>query len=90
MIILIKKRHNLINKQPDIDKIYSHAKDPYETKYQYLINKYGKKGLNHYDNTKDFIEYSNSMPDVYKNIEEHNPYLPSLHNHILKYQKMLE
>ena len=30
------------------------------------------------------------MPDVYKNIEEHNPDLPSLHNHILKYQKMLE
>ena len=25
--------------QPDIDKIYLHAKDPYEAKYQYLINK---------------------------------------------------
>ena len=30
---------NLINNQPDIDKIYQHAKDPYETKYQFLINK---------------------------------------------------
>ena len=30
---------NLINNQLDIDKIYSYAKDPYEAKYQYLINK---------------------------------------------------
>ena len=30
---------NLINNQPDIDKIYLYPKDPYEEKYQYLINK---------------------------------------------------
>ena len=30
---------NLINNQPDINKIYPYAKDPYEAKYQYLINK---------------------------------------------------
>ena len=30
---------NLINNQPDIDKIYLYAKDPSEAKYQYLINK---------------------------------------------------
>ena len=30
---------NLINYQPDVDKnLYLHAKDPYETKYQFLIN----------------------------------------------------
>ena len=29
---------NLINQQPDIDKIYLHAKDPYEANYQFLIN----------------------------------------------------
>ena len=29
---------NLIDNQPDIDKIYLFAKDPYEAKYQYLIN----------------------------------------------------
>ena len=28
---------NLINQQPDIDKIYLYAKDPYEAKYQFLI-----------------------------------------------------
>ena len=29
----------LINHQPDIDKIYLYAKDLYEEKYQFLINK---------------------------------------------------
>ena len=28
---------NLINNQPDIDKIYLYAKDPYEDKYQFSI-----------------------------------------------------
>ena len=30
---------NLINNQPDIDKIYLPAKHPCEAKYQFLINK---------------------------------------------------
>ena len=30
---------NLINNQPNIDKIYLQAKDPYEAKYQFLIKK---------------------------------------------------
>ena len=61
---------NLINNQPDIDKIYLYAKDPCEAKYQYLINKRVKVGLKHYDDPKAFIEYSNDTQDVYKNIEE--------------------
>ena len=64
---------NLINNQPDIDKIYLYAKDPLEAKYQYLINKRVKVGLKHYDDPKAFIEYSNDTQDVYKNIEEYNP-----------------
>ena len=64
---------NLINNQPDIDKIYLYAKDPYEPKYQYLINKREKVGLNPFDDYKAFIEYSNDMQDVYKNIEDYNP-----------------
>ena len=39
---------NLINNQPDIDKIYLYAKDPYQAKYQYLINKREKVGLDHF------------------------------------------
>ena len=38
---------NLIENQPDIDKIYLHAKDPYEAKYQYLINICEKVAINH-------------------------------------------
>ena len=64
---------NLINNHPDIDKIYLYAKDPYEKKYQYLINKREKVGLNHFNDPKAFIEYSNDMQDVYKNIEDYNP-----------------
>ena len=67
---------NLISNQLDIDKIYLYAKDPYEKKYQYLINKRKKVGLNHlcfYALTKAFMEYSDDMQDVYKNIEDYNP-----------------
>ena len=63
---------NLINNQPDIDKIYLYAKYPYEAKYQYLINKREKVDLHHYDDPKSFIKYSNDMQDVYKTIEEYN------------------
>ena len=64
---------NLIGNQPDINKIYLYAKDPYEEKYQYLIKNRENVGLNHYDDPKAFMEYSNDMQDVYKNIEEYNP-----------------
>ena len=64
---------NLINNQLDIDKIYLYAKDPYEAKYQYLINKREKVGLDHFDDHKTFIEYSNYIQDVYKNIDDYNP-----------------
>ena len=63
---------NLINNQSDIDKIYLYAKDPYEAKYQYLINKRESIGLNQYDDGKAFIEYSNNMQDDYKNIDQYN------------------
>ena len=63
---------NLINNQPDIDKIYLYAKDPYEAKYQFLINKRESTGLKHFNDLKAFTEYSNDMQDVYKNIEECN------------------
>ena len=52
---------NLINNQPDIDKMYLYAKDPSEAKYQYLIKKSEKVGLNHCNDPKAFIEYSNDM-----------------------------
>ena len=64
---------NLIENQPDIDKIYLYAKDPYESKYQYLINKREGVGINHFNDPKAFTEYSNDIHDVYKNIDDYNP-----------------
>ena len=49
-----------------------HAEDPYEAKYQYLINKRKGVGIDHFNDPKAFIEYSNDMRDVYKNIDEYN------------------
>ena len=63
---------NLIKSQPDIDKIYLYAKDLYESKYQYLINKREGVGINHFNNPKAFVDYSNYMHDVYKNIDDYN------------------
>ena len=52
---------NLIENQPDTDKIYLYAKDPYEAKYQILINKRESIGLKHFSDPKAIIEYSNDM-----------------------------
>ena len=64
---------NLIENQPDTDKIYLYAKDPYEAKYQYFIIKREGVDIDHFSNPKGFIEYSNDMHDVYKNIAEYKP-----------------
>ena len=45
----------LTNNQQDIDKIYLYAKDLYEDKYQYLINKRERVGINHLNDPKVFI-----------------------------------
>ena len=63
---------NLINKQPDIDKIYLYAKDLYEARYQFLINERKSAGLKHLNDPKAFIEYSNDIQNVYKNIDKCN------------------
>ena len=64
---------NLIDNEPDTDKIYLHTKDPYKAKYQLLINKRESTGLKYLNDSKAFIEYSNNIDDTYKNIEEYNP-----------------
>ena len=54
-------------------KIYLYVKDPFESKYQYLINKREGVGIYHFNDPKGFSEDSNNMDDVYKNIDESNP-----------------
>ena len=65
---------NITSHQPDIDKIYLHAKDPYEAKNQLLINKReGVGNLKPCHGSKAFVEYSNDTDDIYENIGEYIP-----------------
>ena len=50
-----------------------YAKDPYEAKYQLLINKRKSADLKYLYNSKAYIEPSNDIDDIYKNIEECSP-----------------
>ena len=63
---------NLINEQHDIDKIYLYAKDFNEPKYKISIEKCKDAGIKHLNDPNPFIECSNTMDDVYKNIHDYN------------------
>ena len=63
----------LINHKPDIDKSYLYAKDLFEAKHQLLINKRKSARLKYLNDWKAFVEYSNDMDNIYKNIGECNP-----------------
>ena len=64
---------NLINEQDDSDKIYLYAKDLNEPKYEYLIKNHKNTGIKHLNDPNAFIECSNTMDDVYENINDYNP-----------------
>ena len=67
---------NLIQKQDNdslFDKIYLYAKDLSESKYQFLIKKREDAGIKNLDDASAFIEYSNTMDDVYDNIDDSKP-----------------
>ena len=56
---------NLIkNQRPDVDKMYLYVKDPFELKYQLLINGREKVGIK-----KLVLDYSQTIDDVYENLE---------------------
>ena len=63
---------NLVNHQPDIDKICLYTKYPYKAKYQMLINKRKSVGLKHCNDSKSVVEYSNDMDDAYKNTDKYS------------------
>ena len=63
---------NLIKEQDDIDKIYLYAKDLSEPKYQFLIKKREDAGINYFNDPNAFIEFSDTMVDVYENIDNYN------------------
>ena len=60
---------NLIQHQrPDIVKIYLYVKDPFESKYQLLINGRKNGGIKRLKNLKAFIDYSQTIDYVYENL----------------------
>ena len=64
---------NSIKEQADIGKIYLYAKDLSEPKYEFLIKKRENAGIKHLNDLKVFIECSNTMDNVYNNIDNYNP-----------------
>ena len=63
---------NLINEQHDIDKIYFHAKDLNEPKYEILIKKRENAGIKYLNDLNAFIECFNTMDDIYEDINDYN------------------
>ena len=63
---------NLINEQNDIDKIYLYARDLSEPMYEYLIKEHEDAGIKHLNNPSAFIKCSNTIDDVYENINDYN------------------
>ena len=61
---------NLISQPDDIDKVFLYAKDLNEAKYKFLIKKREDAGIKRLNDLNAFIEYSNTMDDVYENIDE--------------------
>ena len=67
---------NLIKEQDNyelIDKIYLYAKDLSKPKYEFLIKKCKNAGTKHLNDLSAFTECSNTMDDVYENIDDYNP-----------------
>ena len=67
---------NLIKEQDKcnaIDKICLYSRDLKEPKYQFVIEKRENAGIKHYNDRNAFIECSNTMDDVYENINDYNP-----------------
>ena len=64
---------SLVSHQQKLIKFIFMLKTHMKQNNQFLINKIENTGLKHLNDSKAFIEYSNDMDDIYKNIEEYNP-----------------
>ena len=63
---------NLISHQDDIDRLYFYTEDLSEPKYESLIKKREDAEIKHLNDPEAFIECSNTMNDVYNNIDNYN------------------
>ena len=69
LLDLIQKQNN----GSPIDKIYLYAKDLSEPKHQFLIKECEDAGTKNFNDPSALIEYSNTMDDVYNDIDDYNP-----------------
>ena len=63
---------NLVNEQDDIDKIDLYAKDLSEPKYEFFIKSHENAVIKYLNDINAFIECSNTMGNVYQNIDDYN------------------
>ena len=57
------------HQQPDIDKIYLYIRDPFDSKYQLLVNGKEKIEIEMLKN-QAFTDYSQTVIDLYENLED--------------------
>ena len=66
---------NFIKKQDKRDligKMYFHARDLNKPKYQFLIEKRENIRIKYFNDSNAFIKFSDTMDDVYENIDDYN------------------
>ena len=63
---------NLIKEKDDIDKVYLYVKDLSEPKSEFLIKKRENVGIKHLNDPSVFTEHSDTMDDVFEDINEYN------------------
>ena len=63
---------NLISQQDGIDKIYLYGKDLSGPKYKFLIKIREDTGIKHLNDSNAFIDCSNTIDEIYENIDEYN------------------
>ena len=57
------------HQRPDIDKIYLYIRDPFDSKYQLLVNGKEKIEIEMLKN-QAFTDYSQTVIDLYENLED--------------------
>ena len=65
---------NLMKQQlPNTGKIYLYAKDPFESKYEPLVNGRENAGIKKLKHPRVFIDYWQTFDNVYENLRDYNP-----------------
>ena len=64
---------HLIKEQDNIDKIYLCTRDLSKPKYEFMIKKREYAGTKYFSDRNAFIECSDTMDDVYENIDDYKP-----------------